>query len=154
MWLLSFWLSTYLLLHTEGWRADCFILKVSSMNDAFIFQKLYFLFNELDDLEFLSKCFAVKTPLSQVKAKRRCKRLMALILSKRKRRKQKWSRHLLKTTQQFRGNSDRSLTQWTCDDCTSQVHIQQGKRDEQLRKRLLNGSSHILWCVRCCLHNV
>lgn len=111
-----------------------FILKVISVNDTFIFQKLHLFFSDLDVLEFsLSKCSAVNTPLSKVKGKRHCHRMMVLIFSKRKKKNKEetWLSDLLKPAQQFRGNS-KSLTQWTHDGCISQTHTQQGKRDEQL----------------------
>lgn len=84
------WLSSYSILYIDGWQMNYFILKVISVNDTFIFQKLHLFFSDLDVLEFsLSKCSAVNTPLSKVKGKRHCHRMMVLIFSKRKKKKKK-----------------------------------------------------------------
>lgn len=84
------WLSSYSIFYIDGWQMNYFILKVISVNDTFIFQKLHLFFSDLDVLEFsLSKCSAVNTPLSKVKGKRHCHRMMVLIFSKRKKKKKR-----------------------------------------------------------------
>lgn len=80
--------------------------KLIPMNNAFFFQNLYLLFNELDVLEILSKSFAVTITLPPKSKVKDITVEDGVCFPKKKKKKHKWFNDSLKATQQFRGNID------------------------------------------------